>query len=196
MKVSDASQKKKKKNSWWGYSSRLLKSTCAQRKGFVPHFVEVAIDAVQAKIPFITVVTAALSVPSTSPVAITHPVSMTRSVRAPHTGIAVRSKCSLWAAHFDGFNAEPLMQIRMFRFPLEPPSLKMVFVLLKHAVALKAAAVTQPLHDLHQTNLAGLIFRQFSLLPCCVATAEILLCCSVKALVEVISNLPTGGTGI
>lgn len=30
----------------------------------------------------------------------------------------------------------------------------MVFVLLQHAVALKAAAVTQPLHDLHQTNLA------------------------------------------
>lgn len=30
----------------------------------------------------------------------------------------------------------------------------MLFVLLQHAVALKAAAVTQPLHDLHQTDLA------------------------------------------
>lgn len=31
--------------------------------------------------------------------------------------IAVRSKCSLWTTHFDGFNTEPLVQIRMFCFP-------------------------------------------------------------------------------
>ena len=31
--------------------------------------------------------------------------------------IAVRSKCSFWTAHFDGFNAEPLVKIRMFCFP-------------------------------------------------------------------------------
>lgn len=31
----------------------------------------------------------------------------------------------------------------------------MVFVLLHHAVALKAAAFTQPLHDLHQPDLAA-----------------------------------------
>lgn len=30
--------------------------------------------------------------------------------------IAVRSKCPLWTAHFDSFNAEPFMQIRMFCF--------------------------------------------------------------------------------
>lgn len=41
------------------------------------------------------------------------------------------------------------------RPPLEPPGFKMVFVLLHHAVALKAAAFTQPLHDLHQPDLAA-----------------------------------------
>lgn len=37
--------------------------------------------------------------------------------------------------------------------PLEPPSLEMVFVLLYHAVALEAAALTESLHNLHQANL-------------------------------------------
>lgn len=41
------------------------------------------------------------------------------------------------------------------RPPLEPPGFKMVFVLLHHVVALKAAAFTQPLHDLHQPDLAA-----------------------------------------
>lgn len=39
--------------------------------------------------------------------------------------------------------------------PFEPPSLKELFVLLYHAIALKAAAVTEALHNFHQTNLAG-----------------------------------------
>lgn len=38
--------------------------------------------------------------------------------------------------------------------PLEPPGFEMLLVLLYHAVALKAAAVAQPLHDLHQPDLA------------------------------------------
>lgn len=44
--------------------------------------------------------------------------------------------------------------------PLEPPSLEMLLVLLNHVVALKAAAVAQPLHDLHQPNLAGVEGKQ------------------------------------
>lgn len=44
--------------------------------------------------------------------------------------------------------------------PLEPPSLKMLLVLLHHVVALKAAAVAQPLHDLHQPNLTGVEGKQ------------------------------------
>lgn len=168
---------------------------CAQRERVVPHFVEEAVGAVQAELAFIAAVAAALSVAAASPVAVTLSISMTRSVGAAHTGIAVRSKRSLRTAHFDGFNAEPLVQIRMFRFPLEPPGLEMVFVLLQHAVALEAAGVTQVLHDLHQTDLARLIFRQFSLLPGGVSSAKILFCCSVKALTEVVSDLPTGRTG-
>lgn len=38
--------------------------------------------------------------------------------------------------------------------PLEPPGFKMLLVLFDHTVALEAAAVTQPLHDLHQSDLA------------------------------------------
>lgn len=64
----------------------VVKHTCTQRESVVPHFVEVAVDAVEAELPFVTVVTAALPVSSASPVAIAHPVPMTRSVRAPHTG--------------------------------------------------------------------------------------------------------------
>lgn len=36
----------------------------------------------------------------------------------------------------------------------------MLLVLLNHVVALKAAAVAQPLHDLHQPNLAGVEGKQ------------------------------------
>lgn len=168
---------------------------CAQGEGVVPNFIEVAVNTVQAELPFITLVTAALSVAPTTAIAVAHSISVTRSFRAPNTGIAVRSKRSFGTAHFDGFNAEPFMQIRMFCFPLEPPSLKMLLMLFYHAVALKAAAVTEPLHDLHQTNLTCLIFGQFPLLPGCVASAKVLLCCSVKALVEVVSDLLAGDTG-
>lgn len=38
--------------------------------------------------------------------------------------------------------------------PLEPPGFEMLFVLFDHAVALEAATVTQPLHNLHQPDLA------------------------------------------
>lgn len=123
--------------------------TCAQREGVVPHFAEVAVDAVQTELPLVTVDTAALPVSSARTVAVAHSISVTRSVGAPHAGfggenrkesatshlfigflaigqiltnrtnatVAVRPKCSLWTAHLDGFNTEPLVQVGMFRFP-------------------------------------------------------------------------------
>lgn len=127
-----------------------MNCTCAQGEGVVPHFVKVAVYAIQAELSFISVITAALSVAAAGPVAVADPVSVTRSLRSSHAGfikkktitntktvdqlqrvpsaelwfiigsfltIAVRSKRSFWTAHFDGFNAEPFMQIRMFCFP-------------------------------------------------------------------------------
>lgn len=81
---------------WWdvygvtaAFSSALC-FTCAQGEGVVPHFTEVAISAVEAELPFVTGVTAALPVPATSPVAVTRSISVTRSFRAPHTGYATQ----------------------------------------------------------------------------------------------------------
>lgn len=68
------------------HSTGVQKCTCAQREGGVPHFVEVAVDAVQAELPFVGVVTAALAVASASSVAVTLSVSVTRRVRAAKTG--------------------------------------------------------------------------------------------------------------
>jgi len=60
--------------------------TCAQGEGVVPHFVEVAADAVEAGVPLIGGVTAALSIAAASPVAIALSISVTRPLRASHTG--------------------------------------------------------------------------------------------------------------
>lgn len=60
--------------------------TCAQREGVIPDFTEVAVDAVQAELPLVAVVTAAFPVPAAGPVAVTRSVAMARSLRAPHTG--------------------------------------------------------------------------------------------------------------
>lgn len=57
--------------------------TCAQREGVVPHFVEVTVDTVEAELPFVNAVTAALPVSSASPVAVTYSISVTRSLGAP-----------------------------------------------------------------------------------------------------------------
>lgn len=87
----------------------VLKHTCAQGEGVIPHFAEVAVDAVQAELPFVAVVTAALAVPSTGPIAVAHPVSMTRSVRAPHTGFRE------WN-HEDGTNVKIVQFLRLLKW--------------------------------------------------------------------------------
>lgn len=86
----------------------VLQHTCAQGEGVIPHFIEVAVDAVQAELPIVAVVTAALAVPSTSPVAVAHPVSMTRSVRASHTGFKELN-------HKDGTHVKIVLLIRLLK---------------------------------------------------------------------------------
>ena len=58
----------------------VLNCTCAKGEGVIPHFVEVAVGAVEAEVPFVALVTAALSVSSASPVAITHSITVTWSL--------------------------------------------------------------------------------------------------------------------
>ena len=64
----------------------VFECTSAQSEGIVLHFAEVAVHAVKAELPPVTMVTAAPAVPSASSVAVTHPISVTRSVGAPDTG--------------------------------------------------------------------------------------------------------------
>lgn len=67
------------------YPVVFVNCTCAQGEGVIPHFIEVTVYAVQAELPFITVVTAALSITSSSSVTVAHSISMTGSLRASNT---------------------------------------------------------------------------------------------------------------
>lgn len=69
----------------WKQAASAFKHTCAQREGVVPHVAEEAVDAVQTELPAVAVAAGALAVSATSPVAVTHSISVTGSVGASHT---------------------------------------------------------------------------------------------------------------
>lgn len=62
----------------------MLTHTCAQREGGVPLAAEEAVDAIQTELPFVAMVAGAPAVSATSPVTVTHSISVTRSFGATY----------------------------------------------------------------------------------------------------------------
>ena len=61
--------------------------TCAEGEGGVRHLAEVTVDALQAGLPLVTVVTTAVPVPAAGRVAVARPVAVAGAVRAPESRV-------------------------------------------------------------------------------------------------------------